>query len=50
MSTNSEAKKAEIEKINKFTQDMYKENCNNANLLKKNLQVQPILLFNQIKK
>ena len=35
MSTNSEAKKAEIEKINKFTQDMYKENCNNANLLKK---------------
>ena len=48
MSTNSEAKKAEIEKINKYTQDLYKENCNNANQLKKNLQVQPILLFNQI--
>ena len=35
MSTNSEAKKAEIEKINKYTQDLYKENCNNANQLKK---------------
>jgi len=51
MSTsNSEAKKAEIEKINKFTQDSYKENCNRANLLKQKFTglTDPIVQSNQI--
>ena len=50
MSTsNSEAKKAEIEKINKFTQDSYKESCNRANQLKQKFNglTDPIVQSNQ---
>jgi hypothetical protein len=50
MSTsNSETKKAEIEKINKFTQESYKEACNNANQLKKKFTglTDPIVQSNQ---